>query len=443
MADQTHIVGLALENVKRVVAFSVVPNPNGLTIIGGNNGQGKTSVLDGLAWLFGGAKYEPSSAARDGAMNPPSLKATLSNGLVVERKGKNGALSVTDPTGKRHGQALLDDLIGQFAIDLPKFLNASDKEKAQMLLTLLGIGPKLAELEQQEAALTAQRRAFHPIKEAKVKHAQELPEFPDAPDAPVSASDLIKQQQEILLRNAENQKLRGQVGEIERALVAAKQRGDALEAEITRMQADLLRVRADETALTNDLLTAQKTADALQDESDAEIRASLENIEAINQRVAANQAKARALDEAAQHTAQYQSLNEQVEAVRAERMALLEGAALPLPGLTVENGVLLYNGKAWDCMSGSEQLRVGVAIVRGLNPKCGFVLLDKLEQFDLATIEQFNQWLHAEGLQAIATRVSTGDECTIIIEDGLPAGKTYIETVNPMPANAWAGKETF
>lgn len=44
--------------------------------------------------------------------------------------------------------------------------------------------------------------------------------------------------------------------------------------------------------------------------------------------------------------------------------------------------------------------------------------MDKLEQMDLVTLNEFGQWLEQEGLQAIATRVSTGDECSIIIEDG-------------------------
>lgn len=56
--------------------------------------------------------------------------------------------------------------------------------------------------------------------------------------------------------------------------------------------------------------------------------------------------------------------------------------------------------------------------MRRLNPNCGFVLLDKLEQMDLATLAEFGHWLETEGLQAIATRVSTGSECQIIIEDG-------------------------
>ena len=98
--------------------------------------------------------------------------------------------------------------------------------------------------------------------------------------------------------------------------------------------------------------------------------------------------------------------------------ALLEGAELPLPGLSVIDGALTYNGHPWDGMSGAEQLQVATAIVRRLNPECGFVLMDKLEQMDPETLREFGEWLEREGLQVIATRVSTGNECSIIIEEG-------------------------
>ena len=89
--------------------------------------------------------------------------------------------------------------------------------------------------------------------------------------------------------------------------------------------------------------------------------------------------------------------------------------------MSVENRELTYKGYKWDSMSGSEQLRVAAAIIRKLNPECGFVLLDKLEQMDADTLREFSAWLENEGLQAIATRVSNGDECSIIIEDGYAA----------------------
>ena len=86
-------------------------------------------------------------------------------------------------------------------------------------------------------------------------------------------------------------------------------------------------------------------------------------------------------------------------------------------------------------MSGSDQLKVSTAIVRKLNPKCGFVLLDGLEAMDLATIQEFGSWLENEGLQAIATRVSTGKECSIIISNG------YAESPKEESAATWKAGE--
>ena len=116
---------------------------------------------------------------------------------------------------------------------------------------------------------------------------------------------------------------------------------------------------------------------------------------------------------------QYDDLTARIEQLRGERTALLEGARLPLPGLSVDDQArLTYNGQTWDCMSGSEQLRVATAIVRRLKPECGFVLVDGMEQMDAQTLAEFGTWAEGEGLQVIGTRVSTGDECTIVIEDG-------------------------
>ena len=84
---------------------------------------------------------------------------------------------------------------------------------------------------------------------------------------------------------------------------------------------------------------------------------------------------------------------------------MLKNANLPLPELSIEDNALTYKGQKWDNMSGSEQLKVATAIVRKLNPNCGFVLIDKLEQMDVNTLKEFGQWIENEGLQAIATRV--------------------------------------
>lgn len=405
------IAALEAENVKRIKAVALTPSPTGLTIVGGNNNQGKTSVLDALAWALGGEKFRPTAAVRDGALAPPHLKVILSNGVVVERKGKNSSLTVTDPTGQRSGQQLLNAFVEPLALDLPRFMQASDKDKADTLLNIIGVGDALTGLDREIKALYDRRTVIGQIGAQKRHAAEELTEYPDAPSEPVSAIELIQQQQEILLHNADNQRQRMKLAQLEEQEKQLGRRVQELSQELEMVEHQL-------TAVQQDVQDATKTVAQLQDESTAELEQSIRNVEEINRQVSANLAKSKAQDEAERYAQEYTALTEQIKAKRTARMDLLNGADLPLTGLGVEDGSLTYNGKHWQDISGSDQLRVATAIVRRLNPDCGFVLLDKLEQMDLATLAEFGSWLQAEGLQAIATRVSTGGECQIIIEDG-------------------------
>lgn len=395
---------LELENVKRVKALKLTPSPQGLTIIGGNNRQGKTSVLDAIAWGLGGDRYRPLQPQREGSVLPPSIKITLSNGLIVERKGKNSDLKVIDPEGQKGGQQILNEFVEQLAIDLPRFLNSTSKEKAQTLLQIIGVGEKLYELEQKEQSIYNERHAIGQIADRKRKFAEEMTYYPDAPKELLSPSDLIQQQQDILARNGENQR--------KRLLL------HGLQQELSSLQDQIDRLMANKAQVLADLEIAQKSAIDLHDESTAELEANISEIEAINIKVRANLDKEKAEDDAREHSNEYTAMTKQLDEVRKQKIDLLNSASLPLPGLSVDDGDLVYNGYRWGNMSGADQLKVATAIVRKLNPKCGFVLLDKLEQMDADTLREFGEWLEAEGLQAIATRVSTGGECSIIISDG-------------------------
>ena len=416
------INALELENVKRVKAVALEPKADGLTVIGGRNDQGKTSVLDAIAWALGGEKMRPGKAARDGAANPPMLHVELSNGIVVERKGKNGALKVTDPSGNKAGQKLLDAFVEKLALDLPKFLNANGKEKAETLLRIVGVGDQLAEIDARLERKEAERLAKGQVQRMKQGAADDMPEYPGAPDEPVSTPEPIQEQQAILAPNAENQRLRADASAIAAARDAKAAEVKAVSDRIEELKADLEAKTAELGELSGRAGRATALASSAVDEPTDELERSIAEIDAINQQVRVNMAKAEARAEAERLKEEYDALDGEVNAIRAERRALLDGARMPLPGLSVEDGELVYNGAKWGDMSGSSQLRVAAAIVRELNPECGFVLVDKLEQMDPVTLAEFGAWCEGEGLQVIGTRVAVDETCTVIIEDGMVAG---------------------
>lgn len=404
--EPVKILCFSAGNFKALKAFYCEPKAEGLTVIGGDNGAGKSSCLDALAFAVGGAKYRPSNPKREGAVGDTTLHVDLSNGITVERKGKNLSLTVTDREGGRHGQELLDAFVSTIAIDLPRFYNASAKDKAHMLLDTLGIEEKLEELARREKEKYDTRTVVGREADRKQKAAEDMAWYEDAPEKPVSVSELVKEQQAILARNGHRQECAARRDRNSRRLAEVLERLKELDAERETLASEIER---DEKAV-------QEAGAA---ESTAELEASIANAEEINAKVAANAERTRRLEEAGALSDQRDALTTEIENIRTERLALLKDADFPLEGLSVgDGGELVYNGQPWDCMSGSQQLIVSCAIASRINPTCRFVLMDKLEQLDLTTLREFDDWLKTQDLQCIATRVSTGGECSLIIEDG-------------------------
>ena len=415
MSDTVRIHGLEVENFKRIKFVRLAFSPSGLTVIGGRNGQGKSSVLDAIAAALGGAKKIPTNIKRDGGIADARVKVELENGLVIERKGKNFDLHIRAKDGSKTGQKTLDSIIDEFAIDLPKFMAAKSSEKAESLLKLLGIGDRLAELDREEQASYNEREYVGRQARQKDAHAKELVEYPDAPTEFETADKLLAESRAIMQRNAERDLQRSQLASLRSSIPGYVQRVEAAQRALEQAKADLADAKTK--------LAAAEMAPQTSNESDAEIKAKLTEIEATNAKVRANLDKAKAKDDAKLAQAEYDKLTAKIEDVRKRRSSLLDSVSMPLPGLTVEKGELLYKGKAWDCMATSEQIKISVAIAHALKPSCCFALLDRLEAFDPETLRELDVWLAEFGMQGIATRVSTGKECAVVIEDGMVEGQ--------------------
>ena len=415
------ITSLELENVKKVKAVALEPAAAGLTVIGGRNGQGKTSVLDAIAWALGGERFRPAAAKREGSVLDPVLRVTLSNGLTVIRKGPKSALTVTDETGKRSGQQLLNSFIEALALDLPRFLGATDKERADILLQLLGIQDQLDALDREEKSRYDTRLQTGRDRDQARHHADSLPWYDGVPAEPVSVTDLTRELRQAQAVNAENAEKR--------------RKAETLRAQLAETENQIRALKAVRTGIETDLRRAEEDAAGLRDRDENGILEKIQAADEINSRVRTNAARTEADQRAEALAEQYDALTGEIEDIRARRSALLEGSDMPLAGLSVADGVLHFNGQPWSCMSSAEQMRAATAIVGRLKPECRFVLVDRLETMDTETLREFGAWAAERGLQVIGTRVSTGSECTVIIEDGEVAEAA--PTPAPAPAQKW------
>lgn len=404
------ITTLAIENCKKVKTVTFSPKQSGATVIGGNNAAGKTSILDAIIYALGGEKMRPTNLKRDDSIGNPIIHIETDDGLIIERRGKNSELHVTDSTGRRAGQTLLDSLVSKFALDLPKFINASIKDKTQMLLDLIPEKEELMKLDASYKAKENTRLMVGREADKKEKAAEDLPFYEDAPTKPLSISELLTKQQEVLARNGERAKARQELANNKNLL-------EHLKAEARRLELELNSINERILGITAAITTANEIGE---DEDTSELEQNIADFESVNERVKANAARAERIEEASDLRAQYNTLSTELAELKKARVSLLQNANLPYPGLSIhpESGELTLDGKSWDCMSGSQQLVVAASIASRMNPKCRFVLLDKTEQLDAESMAEFDKWCEEQDIQCICTRVSTGGECSLIIEDG-------------------------
>ncbi len=414
MSDGVTITSLEIENVKRIRALRMVLAEMGLTLIGGGNGQGKTSVLDALMGALGGDAFR--QPVREGA-EKGVVRVALSNGITVERvytAGGGSRLKVEDTTGKRCGQALLGEFVSQFALNVGEFMSAPDKRKAEILLKVIGVNPQ--PFEERIRTLEADR-LLKGRESARAKgNAESLPFFEDAGAERLDGNSISAQMTEALSHNA---RIRQASGDID----AAKDRVELAAMKVKQAEEALKSAQESFAKCESQLAAAKEKALAAGQPVDTQaISKKLQEVTEYNERVSGNLARKHAQELAEQFAGEYKEIQAEIDSVREELRALLEGANLPYPGLGVNNGVLEFNGRPWSALSESERLILATAVSRAVMPQCKFVLIDGMERMDRKTLRTFTGWLVAQGLQAIGTRVGDGDECSIIIEDGVAAG---------------------
>jgi len=406
----TQVKKVKVVGFKKIKAVEICVEENDLTVIGGKNRQGKTSLLDGVAWCLGGDKLKPSNPVNDES-EKTELNIILNDNSEVCRGGKNLSLSAKDSEGHKLTQAHINSKVGQFALNLPKFMDASPKEKADILLQCLGIGDKLKTADAEIERIYKEREDLGREKVSKEKHAAELPLYKDAPKERVSISELMAKHKDMLASNEANRQHHRDIEKAEQYAISCFNAVVALEEQLAAAEAKLAEAKQAHETMKSQVEPAVFDL--------SEIETAIASAEDVNAQVAANETKRQAQRVAEKYKADYDALTASLESARSARIALMNGVEMPIAGLDVHNGEMTYNGQQWDCMSDSERLKVAIAVARALNPECGFVIADRFEQMDQETQEEMRQWCKSEGFQIIASRVSSNPkDCTLIIEDG-------------------------
>ena len=411
------IVSLEAQNVKRLKAIRIEPTGN-VIVLGGKNGAGKSSVLDCIAYALAGGKSLPPVPIRTGEMRAQII---LDLGdLRVERRftprGSELIVRGTDGREYTNPQKLLDDLCSRLAFDPLEFSRLEPAKQAETLKKLVGLDFYQLDQERRERyeARTDINRGLKQA-EARLKAA---PEQPDAPAAEVSLADALGK-----LSAAESANL-GKTQAIAAANAIAREG-----AEVRRLrdevQAEILRLTQRETELTAafegkrvQYASAKLKADEMTEQDTGELRKWVDDLEATNRRVRAQQEHLKLKRDCDDLRAQSEGLTARLEAIDGEKAEAIRTARYPVPGLSVNDSGVTLNALPLEQASSAEQLRASVAIGLALNPRLHVLLVRDGSLLDEESLALVAMMAADAGAQIWIERVGKGQEVTVLIEDG-------------------------
>jgi hypothetical protein len=418
------IIQLTTENVKRLSAVTITPEGS-VVVIGGQNGQGKTSVLDSIAMALGGAAVGCAKPLREGATKG---RTVLDLGdLVVTRTytPAGGSLTVASKDGAKYAspQAVLDKLVGRLTFDPLDFTRMKPKEQAEALRKLVGID--LAALEAKRKAVYEERAAHNREADSLAARIDGTPPFPDAPEEEVSVAAL----------SAELTRIQAANGEIEgeRVVVRAEEgrvRGLLAEAEAAGREVERLRRLVQDAEVAHERRT--RTYEAEKSRLDARksqlsqrapepTQHLVEQIAAAdmtNQKVRRNQYVRAMQEDLANVRAAAERCRQAICAVDEEKESLLRAAKFPVEGLSFDEAGVTFKGIPFSQASAAEQLRVSVAMGFAMNPKLKVTLIRDGSLLDERSMAMIAAMAEAAGAQVWVERVGTGKEVSVVIEDG-------------------------
>jgi DNA repair exonuclease SbcCD ATPase subunit len=412
------ITELRAENVKRLKAVEVHPDGAPIVVVGGNNAQGKSSLLDSIAYALGGKGLIPARPVRDGE-DEASVEVTLAGSppLIVRRRWKKDRTTLEvfedHPTGKAKlssPQKILDAMCGRIAFDPLAFALMKPADQVATLKEVVGLDTSMID-GQIAAAITDRADINRRVRDIE----GELKGMPmpgdDVPDDDVDTALLATK-------------------------LAAAHEHNNKGAKLTSKQIDLteeiVRIRDDMVALENSLRTAQSALDDKRAELEETRRLMAEFVtmdpEPIKEQIAnASAVNAKVQQKRARHIvetkykaalAQAEDATARIEGMRQERLEMAENAEWPIPGLDFGESGVMFKGLPFDQASQAEQLRVAVAIGMATNPGIKVLLIRDGSLLDENSMMLLTELATDAGGQVWVERVGKEDGSMVVLEDG-------------------------
>lgn len=438
------ITAVHVKDFKRIHDIKITPAADReIVLIGGKNGQGKSSTLDALTAAFGGKRAQPADPVRHGA-DHAHIEVELDGGLTIRRvidASGESTLEVRDRFGAvKAPQAVLDKLVSGRFLDPLAFLALPAKEQRATLMKLIEGADRIAGLnEKRQRAFDRRTEVGRDLTKAK----GELARLPDpklespidvaALTAEMKQQDAVKAEMDRASRTRET--CERETGGAKSQLAGVLDEKRRIDAEIERLKGMSVKLGTESAEWAEDVkkceqveADATKVVDDLSDRWEGmqsrrrDLEEQLGRANEHNRSVFAAEAdaKRRAETEAeiAKLTKETADLTAVLETIDARKAEILSAAKLPVPGLGVADDGIELNSVPFAQASGAERLRVALGLAMAAAPDLGDVWIRDGALLDDESLELVASSAAAAGKRVWIERVGTKDPDVIVIADG-------------------------
>jgi hypothetical protein len=456
------VISYECHNVKKVSDVKFDLEGRHLFLVGGKNGQGKSSSLDGILMALcgrSGMDY-PGIALKNGE-DEGWVKISLS-GETEELHQPNGMRVELKMTRKRDKTVVEEfrilDSDGDEAPEPRTLLKRLYSLKAFDPLSFAKMEPKKRKLlieELLDLDFSDQRAKYKELFDDRTivnrdvaKTKSQLDGMPLHPKVEeVSASELMAELDRKRSTNEANRKRREAHEAGLRDVVNAGGVVARINAEISRLEEAIKAERVKLAAAEKDVEEKSRASAesvvavaALVDEDCEAIRARIADVDSNNAKARANKLRAETLAKYNKLSEEAESLTEKMDKITKSVEKRTKEAEFPVEGMSLDSEGILLNGLPFEQASKREQIEASVDIGIALNPLLRLMVSQDGGALDDEAIETLDKKLAAADFQMIveiATRSASDEElCAVVIKDG------KILKSNPAKATATNGKSS-
>ncbi len=418
------VVRLEVSNVKRIRAVEILPTGNVVTI-GGRNDQGKTSLLDSIMFCLGGGNAVCERPLREGT-SKGTIVVDLDD-LVITKTFTPASAPVLRVTTKQGApvkspQTILDSLANKISFDPLAFTRMDPEKQLETLRRLVNLD--FRQLDSERAVLYAKRTDKNREHDREKAKLDGLTPHADAPKEEVSVKALMQQLTEARQKNADNNKIRQQLGQMRGVRADRAAALSELEDSISQLERQL----ADKKALLPDYRASVSNADkeigakklevlALVDTDETVIQANIEQADEINSKVRENKTREELRGKVAALSSEAEKLTTQIEAIDQKKQKQLSEAKFPMKGLSFDDSGVLLDGIPFNQGGTAKRIRASVTIAMALNPKLRVILIRDGSLLDDEAKAIIAEMAKERDFQFWLEQVGEGG-ASVVIEDG-------------------------